>query len=69
MIKLLNCFFVFLFISIPIFAAEYLGRSHEMWPIIESRVSEFHKIQISEKDSSAYVMTNSGPLENAVLFG
>ena len=51
------------------FAAEYLGRPNEMWPIIEAQASESHKIRISERDASAYVIPNSGPLENAVLFG
>lgn len=69
MAKLIKaCLIFFLFLN-QTSAIEYLGRPHEMWWIIESQTSEAHKIKISERDASSYVMPNSGPLENAVLFG
>ena len=61
---------IFFLISIvDTIAEDHLSRQHEMWPIIESLVSDEHKRKISEKDSSAYLMPESGPLENSVLFG
>lgn len=69
MADLTKMFLILVCLSVSVFANEYLGTPNAMWPIIKSTVSEEHKAKISQQDASAYLMPDSGPLENAVLFG
>lgn len=59
----------FFLLSANCFSSEVLGQPNALWPVIKSKVSEEHKLKLSNQDSSAYLMPDSGPLENAVLFG
>ncbi len=60
-----------LFWSSSCFSDKYLESAHTnpMWPVINSVKSEEHRRKIANQDSSAYLMVDTGPLENATLFG
>lgn len=47
----------------------YVERENPLWPVIKSMQSNEHKKKIALMDSSAYMFSDTGPLENAVLFG
>ena len=69
MTDFIKIFLTLIFFSVSTLADEYLGTPNSMWPIIKSTISEQHKEKISQQDSSAYLMPDSGALENSVLFG
>ena len=69
-VKITSTIFLLLtFLIQQSFAESRLGRPHEMWSVIEPLISDEHEEKIKNKNSSAYIYPDSGPLENSVLFG